>query len=133
MHEMSIAVNIFRIVREKLKELYGGFYPVKKVKIVVGKMSTVVPEALEFCFQAAGSGTIFDKAEFEIVEIPMKIACKDCREEMILDEPFLFCRKCESFNVEVISGRELYVDTFEIDEDAGIIESDRNEFVNERM
>ncbi|MCE1245348.1 MAG: hydrogenase maturation nickel metallochaperone HypA [Firmicutes bacterium] len=125
---MSIAVNIFRIIREKLKEMYSGYYPVKKVRVVVGKMSTVVPEALEFCFQSAGCGTIFDGAKFELVEIPMKIACQDCKEEMAIDEPFLFCRKCESFNVEVVSGRELYVDTFEIDEDAGIIETDRNEF-----
>ena len=116
MHEMSIAQNIFRIIREKMEELYGGYYPVKKVKVLVGKISTVVPSALEFCFEAGGKGTIFEDAELKIVEIPIKVHCNDCGEDMILDEPFFFCRKCDSFDLELLSGKELNVDTFEIDD-----------------
>ncbi|MCD4785592.1 MAG: hydrogenase maturation nickel metallochaperone HypA [Candidatus Eremiobacteraeota bacterium] len=118
MHEMSIAMNIFRIVREKLKKMYGKYYPVKKVAVNIGKMSTVVPAALEFCFEMAGKDTIFEGAELEIVEIPLKIHCEDCKEDMILDEPFFFCRKCDSFNLKILSGKEMNVDTFEIDETA---------------
>jgi len=118
MHEMSIAVSICRIVREKLERMYGVYYPVKKVRVLVGKMSTVVPSALEFCFEALSAGTIFENAEIEIVEIPLKVHCKDCNQDMILDEPFFFCRKCDSFDLELISGKELNVDTFEIDDAA---------------
>lgn len=116
MHELSIAMNIFRIIREKLKKMYGKYYPVKKVTVNIGKMSTVVPSALEFCFEIAGKDTIFEGTKLKIVEIPLKIHCEDCGEDMILDEPFFFCRKCDSFNLKILSGKELNVDTFEIDE-----------------
>lgn len=115
MHEMSIATNIFSIVREKMEEIYGKILPVKKVKIVVGKMSTVVPTALDFALEVVSRDTVFEKAEFDIEYVPLKIRCKDCEAEMILEEPFLFCRKCDSFNVEVITGKELYVDSFELE------------------
>lgn len=118
MHEMSIALNIFRIIREKLRDAFGFYYPVKNVRVLVGKMSTVVPSALEFCFEAAGRGTIFEGAELEIVEIPLKVHCRDCNRDMILDEPFFFCRECDSFNLEIISGKELDVDTFDFDDQA---------------
>jgi hydrogenase nickel incorporation protein HypA/HybF len=117
MHEISIAHNIHRIVREKIKEMYGKTIPVKKVKMVIGKMSNVVPEALDFALELVSKDTEFENAEYEIDYRPLKVKCKDCKEEMILDEPFMFCRKCESFNIEIISGRELYVDSFEIDDD----------------
>lgn len=116
MHEMSIALNIFRIVREKLEELYGDVRPVRKVRVLVGKMSAVVPSALEFCFEMGGKGTIFEGAKLEIVEIPLRVRCADCGKEMILDEPFFFCRMCDSFNLEILSGKELDIDSFEVDD-----------------
>lgn len=121
MHEMSIAINIIRILREKMEALYGSYYPVKKVRVLVGKISTVVPSSLDFCFEAATQGTEMEGAKMEIVEIPIKVHCNDCGEDMILDEPFFFCRKCESFDLELLSGRELNVDTFEVD-DSGMKE-----------
>jgi Zn finger protein HypA/HybF involved in hydrogenase expression len=33
---------------------------------------------------------------------------------MEIDEPFMFCRECESFNVEISAGNELHVKSFEI-------------------
>ena len=116
MHEASIVANIFRIVRDKMHALYGRQFPVRKIKVVVGQMSTVVPEALDFAFELVGAGTVFDGVKRDIEYIPLKIRCKDCKTEMVIDEPFLFCRNCDSFNVEILTGKELYVDSFVIDD-----------------
>lgn len=99
-----------------MNEKYGKPLPVKKVKVVVGKISTVAPEALDFAFDMVGQGTEFEGLEREIEYVPLTIRCNDCSEEMELDEPFLFCRKCDSFNVEVLTGKELYVDSFVVDD-----------------
>ena len=43
----------------------------------------------------------------------------------ILDEPFMFCRKCDSFNLEILTGKELYVDSFDVD-DSELKESEKH-------
>jgi len=116
MHEMSIVQNIYRIVREKMEAKFGRVYPVTRLKVVIGKLTSVVPSALEFAFEVLSPNTEFEKTEVEIEYVPLKIRCKDCGKEMVIEEPFLFCRKCDSFNVEIVTGRELYVDSFEIDD-----------------
>lgn len=117
MHEASIVASLFGILREKMNDLYGAQLPVTRIKVVVGKLSTVVPDALSFAFQMLQEGTQFKDAKIEIEYVPLKIKCKDCRNEMELDEPFLFCRICDSFNVEIISGKELYVESFDVNDD----------------
>ncbi len=115
MHEASIVANVFLIVRGKMDKLYGRRYPVKNIRVVVGQMSTVVPEALDFAFELVGAGTEFQDVKREIEIVPLRIHCNDCGTDMVIDEPFLFCRSCDSFNIDIISGKELYVDSFEID------------------
>ncbi|MFP4497599.1 MAG: hydrogenase maturation nickel metallochaperone HypA [Vulcanimicrobiota bacterium] len=117
MHEMSIVNHLFLLIRQKMEKLYKKIYPVKKVKVKVGKMSTVVPRALSFAFEVLSKNTEFENTVFKIDYIPLTIECLDCHRKMELDEPFLFCRCCDSFNVEIITGRELEIDSFEIQED----------------
>ena len=96
-------------------ELYGKEFPVKKINVVIGQLTTVVPDALDFAFEMVSKGTVFENAEINVKYVPLKVRCKDCGAEHVLDEPFMFCRTCDSFNLEIESGRELYVDSFEID------------------
>lgn len=114
MHEVSIVQSLFSILNEKMEKLYGKKIPVSKIKVVVGKLTTVVPDALEFAFELLAKDTIYENAEIDIKYVPLKVKCLDCKAEMVLDEPFMFCRACDSFNLKIISGEELYVETFEV-------------------
>lgn len=117
MHEASIISSVFRIIREKMHELYGKEMPVKKVKLVIGHLTTVVPAALDLAVEIVSKGTVFENADIEVEYVPLKVKCRKCGAESILDEPFMFCRSCEGIDLEILSGRELYVDSFEIDEE----------------
>jgi hydrogenase nickel incorporation protein HypA/HybF len=123
-HEVSIVANIFRIMGEKLDSLGLGSAPVKKIKVVVGKFANVVPACLDFAFEMQKEGTPFEGAVMETEFVPLKIRCNACGEEMELDEPFLFCRRCDSFQVEIVAGKELYVDSFEIDDSEAPIDKE---------
>ena len=41
------------------------------------------------------------------------VKCEDCQHEFTIDEPIFMCPKCDSFNTELISGKELYIETME--------------------
>jgi hydrogenase nickel incorporation protein HypA/HybF len=64
MHELSIAQNIVEIVKQHLPP--GQIQSVKSVKMKVGHQAGIVPESLEFCFEAVAEGTVIQGATLEI-------------------------------------------------------------------
>ena len=57
MHEMGIALQIVEIASAAIPEDRPGV-PVEAVNVRLGKLSTVVPDSLRFCFDAAIQGTV---------------------------------------------------------------------------
>lgn len=114
MHELSIAKNIIRIAREHLSPEEEKC--LTKIRVRIGKFSTIVPELLQSAFVAAIDGTPLENAELEISVIPLKIACNTCGQESVIEPIDFSCPVCSSSNVDVVEGRELIVDDLEISE-----------------
>ncbi|MGV8123310.1 MAG: hydrogenase maturation nickel metallochaperone HypA [Candidatus Xenobiia bacterium LiM19] len=119
MHEMSVLLNIFETVEETLRKQFENTAEVKveKITLQAGKLSMVVPEALQFAFTVAREGTIFQKALLDIKEIPLVATCNECGEKITMDRPVFTCTKCDSFDLHIISGRELFIESVEIEEE----------------
>ncbi len=115
MHELTIAQNIVNIVQEEIarQNLLGK---VKLIRFKAGKMNAIIPESLQFGFAATtkDSAAMRD-AVLEIEEIPLKVRCGSCRREEIIDEPQFICSQCGSGDLEILSGKEMFVDNFEIE------------------
>lgn len=89
---------------------------VMRVNLMVGKLSAVMPDSLRFCFEIAGKDTPLAGAELVIEEIPVRIRCRACQFETMVDTPMFQCRECGGDSVEIISGRELDIRSIEIEE-----------------
>jgi len=115
MHEMGIAMQIVEIAVASIpSDLKSA--QVKRVNLKVGKLSAVVPESLQFCFQIAIQDTPLRDADLYIEEIPLRIRCTDCNAEWTAHEPVFECRKCHSGSIEMLSGRELDITSIEVAE-----------------
>ena len=110
MHELAIAESVVSTVLERL---HGGDRVVTVVRLRVGRLSGVVPEALVFCFELAASGTGLAGAVLEIEEEPGLAHCRTCGTDFTLVDMFLLC-DCGSADVGVLSGRELSVASVEV-------------------
>ena len=116
MHEMSIVVNIFDIITRQLSNQFGkNSGKVDKIVLAVGKLSSVVPEALEFAFEVARQDTIFRDAILDIREIPVEINCKKCNVTSIIDNPLFLCPRCNSEDVTIEKGRELFIESIDVE------------------
>jgi len=113
MHELSIVANLFEILEEKAKEQKAK--KIVTVKLQVGALSGVVPEFLETAFNIYKKETIADKARLEIEEIPLKIQCQKCHEEMVKDDFIFICSKCGSRELNTLSGTELLLEKIEME------------------
>ena len=118
MHEMGIAMEVLRIAQESVPAEMVGVR-IQRIHLKVGQLSAVVPESLRFCFEVAAKETIADGAELAIEEIKVNARCKDCMHEWSVDEAVFVCPACDSGNIDLLSGRELNIESIEIEEKDG--------------
>lgn len=114
MHEMSIAQNIIEIVEEIATE--KQVKNVRKVIVKIGKLVAVVPDSLQFCYEALTTGTDMENSKLEINIIPIVGKCSDCNKTFEVESYFFSCPFCESRNVKIIQGQELNISELEVDE-----------------
>lgn len=108
MHELSIAESVVDAVLERT-----GRRPVTTVRLQVGRLSGVVPDALKFCFELATSGTALEGSVLEVEEPPGRAHCRSCDSDFLMDDLILLC-DCGSADVEVTGGSELQVLSVEV-------------------
>lgn len=112
MHELSIATNIVEIVERSIPPDHSA--PVLKVTVRVGRLAGVVPESLEFCFQAATAGTRLEGALLSIEAVPVTLRCGECGRTSVIDDIAFACPSCSSLGVSLETGTELQVTEVEI-------------------
>lgn len=113
MHEMAIAQGILDIVLDTAARHEAA--KVVRIKLQVGAMTEVEPEALKFCFAALAAETPAEAAELEIETTPLVGRCRDCGREFAVERFCFLCPGCGSAGVEIISGRELRVEHLEVE------------------
>jgi hydrogenase nickel incorporation protein HypA/HybF len=103
MHELSITQSVVDAVTE-----WTGSAAVVSVRLRVGRLSGVVPDAMRFCFELVTAGTPLEGAVLEIERPDGRGSCRTCGAEFPLPDPALLCH-CGSADVAVLAGRELAV------------------------
>ena len=118
MHEMGIAIQIVEIATASIPADMQHSR-VAKVNLKVGKLAAVVPESLKFCFQVATKDTPLEEAVLSIEEVPVVATCNDCEKEWTISTPAFNCPACNSGSLEILSGRELDIESIELAEEDG--------------
>ncbi len=111
MHELAIADSIVQIAGR-----HANGRRVTKVHLKVGHLRQVVPSALAFSFELVAQGTPVEGAELEMEEVPATGSCLGCGAESWLKEFPLQCGGCGGFDLQVLEGEELFVESLEMEE-----------------
>lgn len=116
MHELSIMESVLNMVRDSAEQ--SNITKVNKLKLVIGKLSMVMPDSLQFCFQVLSQDELFREAVLEIEAKDIIIGCSVCEQQFKQEDGICFnCPGCGSNAVEIVSGREMYLDYYEGDTD----------------
>ena len=110
MHELSITQGIVEIC-----ESNAGGRRITAVVLEIGQLSGVIPEAVEFCFEACTRGTLLEGPRLIIDKVPARGRCEDCDGEFSLGSYYEPCPTCGGFRVHIITGEELRVKELEVD------------------
>ena len=112
MHELSIADSVVQIASR-----HADGRRVTKVHLKVGHLRQVVPSALDFSFELVAQGTPVEGAALEMEEVPAMGKCRSCGAQSHLESFPLRCEACGGFDLDLIAGEELYVESLEMEED----------------
>lgn len=114
MHELSIVESIVKVVCDELQNM-GADSRVSRVRLKVGKMSTAVPDCLQFYFELLRKDTPLESASLDIVAVPVSGRCRKCGKEFEIGEPAFVCPSCSSFNIDITGGRELLIESIDVE------------------
>ncbi len=108
MHEMSVAAHIVDIVAEVMADQEAA--RAVSVRLRLGALTCVNPDALRFGLQALSRNTPVDGCELEIIEVHADGECRDCGWTGAVADPLgLACPTCGSTSLALSGGRDLTV------------------------
>ena len=107
MHELGIMTGVLDAARTASRD--AGATKLLKVSISVGEMTEAIEDAL------TEGDSFTEGAELEINMIRPRSRCLECGEEFEHDRFHMFCPKCDSFATELLAGREMQIDSIEVD------------------
>jgi len=113
MHELAITQSMLDLVLEQAKK--AGASEVRKINLVVGEMSGVVEECVQFYSDFLSKGTIAEGAALSFVKVPPQARCRNCDKLFELKEFEWDCPDCGSNSLEIVGGKELFVESIEVE------------------
>lgn len=113
MHELSITQSILSIVLEQAEAARSN--KITRINLTIGELTGIVDECVELYFDIISKDTIASGAELIFKRPPISLRCRNCGTTFSSDNLNLVCPECLEQSVEIVSGRECYVESIEVE------------------
>jgi hydrogenase nickel incorporation protein HypA/HybF len=113
MHELSITQQILDIAVNKASE--AGAASVKRINLVIGDLSSVIDDSVQFYFDLLSKDSIAQGAQLSFKRIPFKVRCHCCGTSYTPEGEAWSCPQCREWNVEILAGNEFFLDSIEVE------------------
>jgi len=113
MHELSITQSMLDLVLEQAEKAEAK--EVGKINLVIGEMTGIVGESVQFYFNFLSKGTIAERANISFKVVPTMARCRHCNNSFELKEFDWTCPYCQGKNMEIMAGKELFVESIEVE------------------
>ncbi|NIS83090.1 MAG: hydrogenase maturation nickel metallochaperone HypA [Anaerolineales bacterium] len=113
MHELPVTESILEIALRHAEAAQAS--RVKSVFLVVGQLSSIVDDSVQFYWELIGQGTIAEGAQLHFRRVATEFECLDCLQGYTPSEDELGCPLCGGANVRVVAGDEFFVEAIDIE------------------
>jgi hydrogenase nickel incorporation protein HypA/HybF len=108
MHELGLCTSIVDAIERR-----AGDRSVARVRVRVGRLHHVHPEAFDQSFAVAAMGTVAEDATADLVLLSIQARCATCGATWDCDEIPVVCDDCGSVDIELSGGDELVLESIE--------------------
>ena len=74
-----------------------------------------MPDCIQIYLDMLAEGTIAEGARIESETLPVKVRCLNCGREGEITPHHLECSHCKSLRLKLLSGKEFYIKSLDID------------------
>jgi hydrogenase nickel incorporation protein HypA/HybF len=113
MHELAITESILSIALEQAKAAQAS--RITQINLTIGELSGIVDECVEFYFDLLNKDTIAAEASLCFERTQTRLRCRHCDTTFSPNDLDWACPNCRERQIEIISGRECYVSSIEVD------------------
>ena len=113
MHEQNICESLLALAVRHAEQSNAA--RILRIYLVVGEYSGVVDESVEFYFRLLSKGTVAEGAGIDFTHIPAQYRCRSCNTVFTPEQLNLRCPNCSEQQVEIASGKEMYLESLEVE------------------
>ncbi|HTY81860.1 MAG TPA: hydrogenase maturation nickel metallochaperone HypA [Dehalococcoidales bacterium] len=115
MHESAFTDSLLSLVLSKAQEAGGG--KITRINVVIGEISGIVDDCVLQYFNILRENTPAESAELIFEKKSLLLKCRVCGQEFTPAGGPWECPECHEASVEILSGRDCYLQSIEVDND----------------
>ena len=115
MHELSITEHLLDYCIREAKKQHAE--KIRVIRLCIGQLNGLVPDCIQIYLDMLSEGTIAEGAHIEAEFLPVKVRCRDCGRDGEITPHHLACPHCGSLRLQILSGKEFYIKSMEVDID----------------
>jgi hydrogenase nickel incorporation protein HypA/HybF len=113
MHELPITQNILDIVLRHAEQ--AGATSVTDINIVIGRLSSVIDDSIQFYWGLIAKDTIAEGAVLHFRRIQPMLKCKECGTGYDPGDVMMPCPQCNSLKIEIVAGNEFFLESINVE------------------
>lgn len=113
MHEMAITQEVLKLTLDEAHK--ADAQTVKQINLVIGDLSSIIDDSVQFYFDFLSQETIARGAKLIFRRIPLQVRCRRCMYVFTPKTDLWQCPKCQQHDVDIVSGKEFYLDSIEVE------------------
>ena len=113
MHELAITQSMFEIVLRQAEQARAK--KVTKINLVIGAMTGVVNDSVQFYLDFMTKDTIAEGAAISFTLVPARAKCRSCNQLFDTAEFNWTCPHCQGNIIDIVAGKELFVESIEVE------------------
>jgi len=114
-HELAVTEGILKVALEAAAQ--AGRARILAIDLVIGDLSGMVDDSIQFYFDILSRDTAAAGATLRFRREPANVTCQACGAAYTAQPPLRpLCAQCGSAQLRVVGGRELRVESIEVEE-----------------
>lgn len=113
MHELAVTESLLKIALEYAEKAHAK--QVTTLNIVIGELSSMVDDSIQFYWETIAKDTIAEKATLNFRRIPAELQCMTCFTKYNPTDKELICPLCGGVGAKIIAGEEFFLETIDVE------------------
>lgn len=116
MHELAVTESIRDIALRHAQA--AGAKRVTDVYLVIGRLSSIVDDSVQFYWDIISQGTPVEGARLHFRRAPIEVVCLDCGARYNPPDDDLACPACRSERIRIVAGEEFCLEAIDVEDSA---------------